>query len=203
MQGFQPDDFKNMRWKIFGLKKGVLETFPDLKIAIPSLARYTGPHLDKLVRYALFMYDAGSALISRYPDLQMRKENAADLAGFDADKDGEWLSENVYQFDNPEILDIVHELLQYQNNRLWSLIVSNENTFSEYNKMILDPIKKNTEDGAKDPLQAMQLKGKLMADIDLINQRLETYYSKFYGDDLLMKKDTIKRLTPETIANLK
>ncbi len=44
-----------------------------------------------------------------------------------------------------------------------------------------------------------------MQDCDDINQRLENYYRKFYGDDEVLadKSEGFRRYTPEDIANLR
>ena len=98
-------------------------------------------------------------------------------------------------------VEMVDEFLKKQNNRVWSMIVSNEQTFFEYQTKLLRPV---DGDKDKDILQALQIKSKIMDDLNTINERLETYYMKLYGEDdvLLTTIKADKRLTPEFIANL-
>ncbi len=96
---------------------------------------------------------------------------------------------------------MVNEFLRKQNNRIWSMIVSNEQTFFEYQTKLLSPVEGERD---KDILQALQIKSKIMDDLNTINDRLDSYYMKLYGEDqeLLKVIKADKRLTPEFIANL-
>ena len=153
---------------------------------------------DKLIKYVLYIYDVNTPLKEHFPDLKIRKEQAALLSGYDL-KD-ETLN-SIFFFTNSKVLSMVDEFLKKQNNRVWSMIVSNEQTFFEYQTKLLRPV---DGDRDKDILQALQIKSKIMDDLNTINERLDSYYMKLYGEDetLLNKIKSDKRLTPEYIANL-
>ena len=80
------------------------------------------------------------------------------------------------------------------------MIVSNEEVFYEYQSKLLI---KTEEDRDKDLLQALQIKSKIMSDMDVINDRLESYYGKLYqGDSELIAHVQLKNISPEEIAEL-
>lgn len=102
---------------------------------------------------------------------------------------------------NKGVIVLIDDFLRFVNNRIWSMIVSNEETFYEYQRKLL----RNVEaDRDKDLLQALQIKGKIMEDLDNINARLEKYYLKMYaGDEDLVKTITARgSISPETLANV-
>ena len=79
------------------------------------------------------------------------------------------------------------------------MIVSNEQTFYEYQQRLLEPVDAEKD---KDLLQALQIKSKLMEDCNNINERLDGYYRKLFGEDENVSRSVVKRkrLTPEQIA---
>ena len=81
---------------------------------------------------------------------------------------------------------MVDEFLRKQNNRIWSMIVSNEQTFFEYQTKLLSPVEGERD---KDILQALQIKSKIMDDLNTINDRLDSYYMKLYGEDQELLKN--------------
>jgi hypothetical protein len=195
-------DFSKMKFAVNKPKPtdDLLKKVPSLSL-VKQFAICESNNRDKMIRYCLYMYDSGSPLISMFPDIKQRKIEAATISGFTKDEDEEIMK--LYTFENSEFLKMVHEFLVYQNNRVWAMIVSSEQTFYEYQQKLLKPV--TDADGDKNLLQATQIKSKLMEDCDSINQRLEGYYRKFYGDDeeLVKKSDSFRRFTPEDIANLK
>ena len=192
---FNKDDFNKMFFNPYGVKGSLLKKYPKLKMFQSFLSAD-----NKLIKYVLLMYDANSPMKEQFPDLNIRKEQAALLCGYDLVKDESLLS-TIFFFENDKVTKMVDEFLRKQNNRVWSMIVSNEQTFFEYQTKLLRPV---DGDKDKDILQALQIKSKIMDDLNNINERLESYYMKLYGDDqdLLKTIKADKRLTPEFIANL-
>lgn len=159
---------------------------------------------DRMIRYILLMYDQHSPLRHHYPDLFKRKQFAADLAGYDLDKED---VVSVYEFrikvedgyePYEELIELIMKYLKYQNNMVWQMIVSNEQAFYEYNRRVMMPV-----DGAKDKdiLQAVEIKTKIMAAMDDIFQRLQKYKRELTGGDEKLEDVVVKkRLTPESLA---
>lgn len=172
-------------------------------VAYPKLKEILGSGDDRMIRYVILMYDVTSPLRQHYPDLSKRKEFAATLAGFDLMKDD---VVSLFEFrlnDEPyePLLDMITTYLKYQNNWVWSMIVSNEQAFYEYNRRVMMPVEGNRD---KDILQAINIKTQIMVSQDDIYQRLQKYYRELSGgDDKLQEAITTrKRLRPEQIADV-
>lgn len=176
----------------------------NLTVVYPKLKDILGNGDDKMIRYILLMYDQNSPLRHHYPDLFKRKQFAADLAGYDLDKEDVVA---VYEFrvkvddgyePYEELINLTMKYLKYQNNMVWQMIVSNEQAFSEYSRRVMMPV-----DGAKDKdiLQAVEIKTKIMQSMDDIYQRLQKYNRELTGGDEKLEDVVVrKRLTPETLA---
>jgi len=192
---FNKQDFDKMLFNPFNIKGLIKKKHPKLKM----FSSFNDAS-ESLIKYVLYMYDANTPLKEQFPDLKIRKEQAAILSGFDLDKDKDYLSQ-IFFFLDSKIIEMADEFLRKQNNRVWSMIVSNEQTFFEYQTKLLRPV---DGDRDKDILQALQIKSKIMDDLNTINDRLDSYYMKLYGEDqeLLKTIKADKRLTPEFIANL-
>lgn len=174
-----------------------------LTAVYPKLKDIVGSGDDKMHRYVILMYDVNSPLRQHYPELGKRKEFAASMAGYDLMKDD---VTGLFDFkinDEPheELLDIIIRYLKYQNNWVWSMIVSNEQAFYEYNRRVMMPVEGNRD---KDILQAISIKTQIMNSQDDIYQRLQKYYRDLSGGDTNLEEAiTIrKRLRPEEIANV-
>jgi hypothetical protein len=192
---FNIEDFKKMIFNPFKVKGSLKKKYPKMKM----FSSFQSAE-DQMIAYVLYMYDQNTPMKEQFPDLKIRKEQAAILSGYDLVKDNEKLHE-MFFFQSSKIIDMVDEFLRKQNNRIWSMIVSNEQTFFEYQKKLLSPVEGDRD---KDILQALQIKSKIMDDLNTINDRLDSYYMKLYGEDqeLLKTIKADKRLTPEFIANL-
>jgi hypothetical protein len=174
----------------------------SLTTAYPKLKDIVGSGDDKMLRYVILMYDVNSPLRHHYPELGKRKEFAASMAGYDLMKDD---VTGLFDFkinDEPheELLDMIIRYLKYQNNWVWSMIVSNEQAFYEYNRRVMMPVEGNRD---KDILQAISIKTQIMNSQDDIYQRLQKYYRDLSGGDTNLEEAiTIrKRLRPEEIAS--
>jgi hypothetical protein len=192
---FNIEDFKKMIFNPFKVKGSLLKKFPKMKMFSSFQTAE-----DQMIAYVLYMYDQNTPMKEQFPDLKIRKEQSAILSGYDLVKDNEKLHD-MFFFKSTKVIEMVDEFLRKQNNRIWSMIVSNEQTFFEYQTKLLSPVEGEKD---KDILQALQIKSKIMDDLNTINDRLDSYYMKLYGEDqeLLKTIKADKRLTPEFIANL-
>ena len=191
---FNKEDFDKMIFNPYKIK--------SLKRKYPKLKMFTSFQKadERMISYVLYMYDHNTPMKEQFPDLKVRKEQCAVLSGYDLKTDKEVLND-MFFFTSSKLIDMVDEFLRKQSNRIWSMIVSNEQTFFEYQTKLLSPVEGDRD---KDILQALQIKSKIMDDLNTINERLESYYMKLYGEDqeLLKVIKADKRLTPEFIANL-
>ena len=177
-------------------KKNLLKNFPRMKL-IPAFKSLKHEEADSIIAYVCYMYDMHSPLREYYADLRVRKEEAAELAKLK----GKINLEDLYDLKIEEVSAMVNDFLVYQNERVWSMFVSNEQTFYEYQQKLLQSVEGDKD---KDILQALQIKSKLMNDMDEINTRLEGYLRRMTGEDnqaieVIQKR---KMITPESIANV-
>ena len=173
----------------------------------PKLVQILGKADDKLTRYVLLMYDMNSPLREYYPEISKRKQFAASIAGFDLDtEDVTGLFDFKVKVDDEEVpyeelLNLIVKYLKYQNNYVWSMIVSNEQAFYEFNKRVMLPVDGNRD---KDILQAITIKTQIMTAQDEIVQRLQRYLRQLTGEDDQLEEAMTKRkrIRPEDIANV-
>lgn len=180
----------------------------NLTVVYPKLKDIVGSVDDKQLRYVLLMYDQNSPLRNHYPDLSKRKEFAASIAGYDLMKDDVTMLFDFKQKNdedeyvpNEELLAVIMKYLKYQNSWVWSMIVSNEQAFYEYNMRVMMPVEGNKD---KDILQAINIKTQIMTSQDEIYQRLQKYYKDLSGGDAQLEDAIVKRkrVRPEDIANV-
>lgn len=158
---------------------------------------------EKLLKYVVALYDPQSPLFKDYPELAIRKQTAALVAGYDVIIDNEYL-ESLYACNNDEETEVVINFLKIVQNRIWAMIVSIEQTIWEYNLRLLSPISKGESDKDKDLVSAVNMKSKMAEDLGIMNDRLDGYLKKFYGDDRLEEKAEVKQLrfNPQSIASV-
>lgn len=201
MKLFTDSDFEAMTFPIHKEKGDVLKKVPRLGL-LKSFGEYKGLYKNEIVKYVCYLYDPQSPLKEFFPDIKRRKEQAIILAGLDPDKQQfKDIVEGLLHLKNDGVIMMIDELLRFVNNRVWSMIVSNEEAFYEYQRKLLKNIEAERD---KDLLQALQIKGKIMEDLDNINQRLEKYYLKLYaGDEDLVKTITSRQsISPETLGDV-
>jgi hypothetical protein len=183
------------------VKKPLTTVYPKLKGIVGSVD-------DKQLRYVVLMYDVNSPLRNHYPDLAKRKEFAADMAGYDLMKDDvttlfdfKIKNEEDEYVPDEDLIGLITKYLKYQNNWVWSMIVSNEQAFYEYNMRVMMPVEGSKD---KDILQAINIKTQIMTSQDEIYQRLQKYYRDLSGGDSQLEEAITKRkrLRPEEIANV-
>lgn len=178
----------------------------NLTVVYPKLKQIVGSVDDKMLRYVLLMYDQQSPLREYYPELGKRKNFAASIAGYDLDKDD--VTELFdFKIKNEEdeyvpceaMLELIMKYLKYQNNWIWSMIISNEQAFYEFNQRVMMPVDGSRD---KDILQAVNIKTQIMQSQDDIAQRLKKYFRELSGGDEQLEDAIIKRkrLSPESQA---
>ena len=181
-------------------KTDIFEAHPKLH-TLTSFEKCERPDKQKVIRYIILMYDPKSPYITLFQDVEIRKRECAIAAGYDpvANATEDLETKALYEFVDQDFVLMVVEFIQRINNRIWSMIVSNEQVFYEAHQTLLQQVE-NTK-GDKDKIQAVELKSKLVDLCDKTNDRLETYYRKFYGDSETAAIITGK-ISPENLDNL-
>jgi hypothetical protein len=176
------------------LEKNLLVKYPQLIVLLPKCKDD-----EKVLRFIISMYDPNNPVVRENRDPLLRKKSCAVLAGFDLIKDEVFLEE-IFNYTNEEIVEKTDRFLkEFVHIRLWSMICANEQTFFEYSKRMMKPVE---EAGAKekDLMSAIAIKSKLSEDMDAINNRLDSYYDKLYGDADLKNKVQKVRISPESMS---
>jgi hypothetical protein len=179
-------DFEGLKYNVMEAKGNLFEAVPKLS-EFDSFVQCKADDRDELIRYIVLMYDKKSPIIATNRNPEAKHLEAVRLSKLN----------RVGDFSD-EIMDMVIEFLKDQNDLWWALIVSNEATFWDYQRMIAQPIEQF--DGDKDRLGATSLKTKLLIDSEQIANRLEAYYPKVFIEQRIIEKAKSRQLTPETIA---
>jgi hypothetical protein len=175
---FNPDSLLSLKYNVFAAPKTkpLLESLPELN----KFESFTTPlraDLDKLIKFVVIMYDKKSPFTKVFQDVDLRKKECAAYAGYDLEKDKDILT-GIFNFTDPEFAAMVIEFLKDQNSRVWSMIVSNEQTFYEFQKVLLTEVLATTD---RDRLTAVAIKSKLMEESSNTSERIDKYYQMLFG----------------------
>jgi hypothetical protein len=197
-QAYTEKDFDGLLFNPL-TKKPMLKAYPRLSEICPAEFD-TLSYGDLMLRYVCLLYDPKSPLITSERDLNYRKQVAAELAGFDTDKDDAFL-QTVYQSEEDWLVDMVMLfLIKLVKQRQWALICALEAKYWEGIKRVMQPIAKGDK-GDKEVLQSVDIKAKISDELFKDLTRLETLWSEFFGEDSgLINAAKLSRITPESIA---
>ena len=176
------------------LEKNLLTKYPQLIVLLPKCKDD-----EKVLKFIISMYDPNNPVVRENRDPLLRKRSCAMLAGFDLVKDEAFLEE-IFNYTNEEVVEKTDRFLkEFVHIRLWSMICANEQTFFEYSRRMMKPVEeKDTKE--KDLMSAIAIKSKLSEDMDAINNRLDSYYDKLYGDADLKNKVVKMKISPESMS---
>jgi hypothetical protein len=207
MAGLQPEDFSNLTYNVYEAyqkdpKQDLLVRFPKLK-ALPSFASYGHGDRNYIIRYIIYLYDINSP-VRFYDDLDKQKIEAAILAGYETNSKGSFKDariKKVLENEDDEVLSMIGDYLISLRNRTYASIRANEHTYYENLRSIFN---KSVYKDAKQELDALVVKEKLLDLNEKIEQRLEAKSNELWGkdEDLAKKLDNkfSGMITPETMA---
>jgi hypothetical protein len=195
---FSESEFKNLTFPaVYKAKKGTLPTsLPELA-AIKSWWNCDNPLKDPIIRYISFAYDISSPFVKRFNSLDMRKREAALFAGFNLE------DPNFIPFKDLKdetFVDMVMEFLIYQNNHIWVMLVSCEQTFYEFQKTLLQESSMIRND--KDKIAAIASKSKLIEESGNIVDKIISYRKQLFGEKEIIEAASKIASSPEAIAKL-
>lgn len=176
--------YQKLHFKVHEVPHGteLLIKFPQLG-AIDEFRKYGKGNRNYVIRYIMYAYDPGSDLVDLYPeDLKQRKEAALIEAGFERNKKDEFDQELIalMELRDEKVLEMIFAYLKIINNKLWMMIVSTEEMFLEYQKLIMKPISAQG-DKEKDTITAADMKKKLREECNSMFNDLQKYYKTFFG----------------------
>jgi hypothetical protein len=163
----------------------MISSYPRLNDILPK-GSYV-KDLNKQIQYMAWVYDYNSPAVKEFSDITRRKE---------------WAKQTVDLKEKPNFELMLNFTRYVINSRVWTLICSLEATFEEYaervNKRIED------QDGGKeiDVLKAVEIKNKLINQMDEMIHKIESLYNKlFSGDeDAIDEFEEARKFRPEYIA---
>lgn len=197
----------------------VVDFFRELK-AQEEFSSYSIKDRNKIVKYVIYAYDPKSPFVENSTsDLTKRKENAAEEAGFERNPTSGKFKQEVYdliELFNEDANEMIFCYLRMINNRTWTLIVTNEQVFAEYTRLLMEPVayssyarKKATEGEDKQVevkddkklLEAANVKAKLRDECKMIAADLDTLYKTLFGNNEdLKEKMAVRVIRPETMT---
>ena len=170
----------------------------DLFVVYPRLMTIKNIK-EKLIRYVIAVYDYNSPIVKEYRDLRIRKQQAAEFAGYNLSSDGDYL-ESLFSLKDNDALDCIDRFIkEFINSRLWARIMADEEFYWQTFKRMTKPIEDSTDGRDKANVDAFLSKGKLGEEMEKIELRIDAAYRKLYGDEDA-SKFVVKRATPEDMA---
>lgn len=192
-------DFKDLKYDVFGVESNVLDSVKGLDHYKPLVHEDRRDDLDKIIRYVMVLYDKKSPLVKMVTNIGERKKESALISGYDLKTDEKILA-RLYDWTDVEFERIALQFLKDQNDMYWSMIVSNEQTFWEFQRALNAPIDNYKDD--KQKMDALNVKSKIMEECNTITERVETYYYKVFGDgEAATKAKQSRGYSPEAMAN--
>lgn len=175
----------------------LFEEYSQLK-EIKDISPYIS---NKLMKYIIAVYDYKSPIVINNRELKIRKQLAAEFAGYDLMKDD---LKPIFELSADHVIKAVDLFLKkFIHSRIWYMICCNENIFFEYGQRMLTPVAGKSEDGKpmteKAITEAMVLKTKLSDDMATIDERLDAAYKRLYGGEQV-DKFLSGSTTPERMA---
>jgi hypothetical protein len=194
---FSDSDFKHLSFQINKAKSGTLpHGLPETKL-IDSWWSCNRDDKDKVIRYIVLVYDKASPLVKRFTNLEHRKRHALAMAGFQVDDP----TLTAYtEFKDEEFTNMVIDFLIYQSDYVWMMLVSNEQTFYEFQKTLLQESAMIRND--KDKITAIASKAKLMEESDNIVARVNDYRKQVFGEEKLIETSKRVASSPEEMAKM-
>jgi len=185
---YNEKDFSRCRFN--PLKTNLFKSYPEL-INLSHDEMYN----ENIARYIIAAYDPESPIVKRYRDVKQRKALAINVAEITDIAFGEKLNDLEFPF----LVDAIDNYLKnHAKSMLWYMICSNEQTFYEYGRRLLQPIKEQ-ETKEKDLISAIATKSKLSEDMQTLYERIKKGYLELYDDENLQEKAT-SGFKPEQFA---
>ena len=207
---FNKEDYVGLSFDIFKAKEhdDILSVLPELKdiksftevdfevLTSAGIAIIKSKDKTRLIKYIVLMYDKESPFSQRFKDLAERKRQAAMTAGYTKNDP---MMQVFHDLSSNMICRMIVDFIIYQNDLVWSMLVSNEQTFFEYQYTLMSPTMMIRND--KDKIGATVLKSKLLQDCDDISKRIFGYRKQLFTDP---KIDTSVKFSfsPERVANI-
>jgi hypothetical protein len=197
------EDFSNLKIPVFSVPENedIVKYFRELSV-LESFYSLPEKDRNKVVKYIVLAYDPYSPCVrNNSSELKKKKDAAAEAAGYKRNPSGKFPDSVLCIMDMSDklITNAICDYLKYfVNNRLWSLIVVNEQVLSEYITLLMEPVNKGDGDDKK-LLEAANTKSKLRDECKSIVSDLDKQYKDLYGENEDLKEVISKPVRPETM----
>ena len=173
----------------------MLSAYPKLsEIILPEWKE--DENIDKIIRYVIMVYDPKSPLQRDEKDLIRRKSASARLAVLNT-TDSEFIN-GIYDGSNQICFGIItNYLVRFIKDKEFAALCAFQYKYFENIKELLTPISGETN---AERLEAARKKSVISDEIDKDILRIDDYWQKVYGDNILTEQIKSKRITPESIA---
>lgn len=179
------------------LVKDPFKAYPNLTGLLPK----NGTLTEGAIRYCLALYDPKSPVVRDNPDMTSRKMAAAELAGFDLQKETTAVDALYTCSLEPFREFIINFLKNVVQSRTWASIQADEQVFWEFIQRQFKPI---TEESDKNDVDAHEKKLKIARGKEDISALIDQNWNKLLGDDEDLKKKTKRQtFSPESMAGVK
>ena len=164
------------------------------------LKKYPNGVGSNFIRYLCLTYDKQSPFKAEFHSLGERKAAVAAFCNF-KENDEEQYYKWLVELSNEHVVDALCDLLKFQNDLTWSMIVQYEEVFLNNQRQIFVGISQDNVD--KDRITA-SLNASKLADVnDKLADKIAALYVKFTGNDpdAVVAIKERRPLSPETVAD--
>jgi hypothetical protein len=180
---YNKSDLKNIRYDVLS-ENDYLKKYPELK-RYPEFAKQSGKEFNKLFRYIACSYDKNSPL-HYLGSVMKRKLEAAKIAEFDTDKDGNLTPEyeNILRCGDKKVNLMIIRYCRLQGDIDFTVCMTYYEALHKQQIELLDSTE--SDEKTKD----------LIANIQTLKTHIKTY------EDSILQNDTSKELTREFIEQI-
>lgn len=125
----------------------------------------------------------------QFNSIAAKKASAISLSGI-----------NEELIDHDEIVSMIVSFLVFQNDKLWTVICTNERLFIEYAGILNTKLENFSSD--KDIVTTLTLKEKVRGFLEALCNDLDAQYDRLYAGDKDLKEEVqkVRKLSPESVS---
>ena len=141
--------------------------------------------IGRIAQYFLFMYDKNTPLRAMHPDVNLRKQEATELAGYDLETEKNKV-ESLHELSQDKFRTVLINFLKFQNSRDWAELISLEQLHWELNTSILKGYTNFSND--KQEIESKKAKVSVAESVRKISGMIEELENKIFAGDEVAKE---------------
>ena len=183
MKKYKKEDFENMIFNPYPYTKGrdILDLYPDLRNHDEFSNEVEEIDKTQLLTYIFLMYDKESPLVINITDLDKRKDEALELAGFSR-RNGKWnltISE-FRNLENTDVNKVISKFFFIQHANKFEFMVSLEEAYYQMCQELRNPI---DGDDAEERLKSLKIKGAVAKEAAGISNDIDELRRGIFKED--------------------